>query len=53
MHTRPEPADGGLHELADTALPGVRRFFSAVHGAAEAEETLRALDASCAVLAAG
>jgi len=27
-------------------LPGVRRFFSMVHGPAEAEETLRALDES-------
>ena len=31
-------------------LPGVRRFVSCVHGEAEFEETLRALDATCAML---
>ena len=29
------------------ALPGVRRFFSTAHGAAELEDTLKALDAAC------
>jgi len=29
------------------SLPGVRRFFSAVHGKAELEDTLRALDEAC------
>ncbi len=33
-------------------LPGVRRFFSCVHGPAEVEETLHALDESCRVIAA-
>jgi glutamate-1-semialdehyde aminotransferase len=31
-------------------LPGVRRFMSCVHGQAEAEDTLRALDESCRAL---
>ena len=31
-------------------LPGVRRFMSCVHGDSELEETLAALDESCAVL---
>ena len=29
------------------ALPGVRRFFSTVHGEAELEDTVRALDEAC------
>jgi len=33
------------------ALPGVRRFFSTVHGTRELEDTLRILDESCRVVA--
>ena len=33
------------------ALPGVRRFFSTVHGEAELEDTLRALDDACRAIA--
>ena len=33
------------------ALPGVRRFFSTVHGEAELEDTLRVLDEACRVVA--
>jgi glutamate-1-semialdehyde 2,1-aminomutase len=33
------------------ALPGVRRFFSTVHGEAELEDTLRALDGACRAIA--
>ncbi len=33
------------------ALPGGRRFFSAAHGAAELEDTLRILDAACRAMA--
>jgi len=33
-------------------LPGVRRFFSCVHGQAEVDETLSALDESCRAVAA-
>ena len=33
------------------ALPGVRRFFSTVHGEAELEDTLRVLDEACRAIA--
>ena len=43
--------DGEMLQRGQYVLPGTRRFVSCVHGAAEFEETLRALDASCRALA--
>lgn len=39
--------DVELLKRSQSVLPGVRRFFSCVHGGSEVEELLRALDESC------
>ncbi len=43
--------DSEMMRRGQYMLPGVRRFVSCVHGPAEFEETLRALDESCRAIA--